>query len=190
MKLYLDIETLPTNDADIISGFAASVKAPGQYKKQDSIDAWLAENRDSAVKEMVSKTSFDGLYGRIACICYAFDDGDVFYCAEDDESAMLWKFYDHVAHHACGTTHDGPVDFELTVVGHNVAGFDLPFLKHRSIIHGIRPPSNIIKAMAAKPWDECIADTMLMWSSDRDKRVSMEKLCNAFGIQGKGDFDG
>jgi predicted PolB exonuclease-like 3'-5' exonuclease len=29
-----------------------------------------------------------------------------------------------------------------------------------------------------------------MWSPDRDKRVSLDKLCKAFGIPGKGDFDG
>jgi len=44
--------------------------------------------------------------------------------------------------------------------------------------------------MTAKPWDKEIADTMLMWSPDREKRVGMDKLCKAFGIPGKGDFDG
>ena len=29
-----------------------------------------------------------------------------------------------------------------------------------------------------------------MWSSDSQKRVSMDKLCRALGIPGKGDFDG
>jgi hypothetical protein len=29
-----------------------------------------------------------------------------------------------------------------------------------------------------------------MWSQDREKRASMDKLCKAFGIEGKGDFDG
>ena len=29
-----------------------------------------------------------------------------------------------------------------------------------------------------------------MWSADPQKRVSMDKLCKALGIEGKGDFDG
>jgi predicted PolB exonuclease-like 3'-5' exonuclease len=29
-----------------------------------------------------------------------------------------------------------------------------------------------------------------MWSQDREKRASMDRLCRAFGIPGKGDFDG
>jgi predicted PolB exonuclease-like 3'-5' exonuclease len=31
---------------------------------------------------------------------------------------------------------------------------------------------------------------MLMWSSDPHKRGSMERICKALGIPGKGDFDG
>ena len=46
------------------------------------------------------------------------------------------------------------------------------------------------RAFAAKPWDKEVADTMLIWSADRDKRVSMDKLCKAFGIAGKGEFNG
>ena len=30
----------------------------------------------------------------------------------------------------------------------------------------------------------------LMWSPDREKRVSMDKLCKALGIPGKDGFDG
>ena len=44
--------------------------------------------------------------------------------------------------------------------------------------------------MSAKPWDACIADTLLMWSGDPHKRGSMDKLCKVLGIPGKGDFDG
>lgn len=74
--------------------------------------------------------------------------------------------------------------------GHNIAGFDLPFLKARSIILAVKPPSVLIKAMNAKPWDICIADTMLLWNPDSQKRASMDKICKAFGIDGKDDFDG
>ena len=31
---------------------------------------------------------------------------------------------------------------------------------------------------------------MLMWSSDQHKRGSMDRICRALGIPGKGDFDG
>jgi hypothetical protein len=44
--------------------------------------------------------------------------------------------------------------------------------------------------MHAKPWDSCIADTKLMWTADKWEHGSMDKLCYALGIPGKGDFNG
>lgn len=191
--LTLDIETLPTTDEAVIASLADSVKAPGTLKKPESIAAWMEENRESATAELVAKTSFDGLYGSIACICYQFDDSEVFSVdcvSSGDEKTMLEHFYSHVFDMVCTEYHGGVASQNLTVCGHNIAGFDLPFLKHRSIILGVKPPVAMLKAMNAKPWDTCIADTMLMWSSDSQKRVSMDKLCKAFGLEGKGNFDG
>ena len=193
MMLTLDIETLPTTDEAVIASLADSVKAPGTLKKPESIAAWMEENRESATAELVAKTSFDGLYGSIACICYQFDDSEVFSVdcvSSGDEKTMLEHFYSHVFDMVCTEYHGGVASQNLTVCGHNIAGFDLPFLKHRSIILGVKPPVAMLKAMNAKPWDTCIADTMLMWSSDSQKRTSMDKLCKAFGLAGKGDFDG
>lgn len=191
--LFLDIETLPTTDPEIIANIDDSIKAPATHKKTETIAAWMAENKEQAIKDAVAKTSFDGLYGSIACICYAIDDGDVFSIDANssiNEIGMLVDFYRQIDKITGVDHYSGTVQKNITVVGHNIAGFDLPFLKHRSIINGVKPTPGLLKAMSAKPWDGCIADTMLMWSSDSQKRVSMDKLCKAFGIPGKGDFDG
>ena len=194
MNLYLDIETLPTTDKAVIDALAETITAPGQYKKPESIAEWLKENKEQAVKDLVAKTSFDALYGSIACICYAFDDGEVFGVdcnSSNGESYMFEHFYTHI-YDVTGVPHNAGMEYlPLTICGHNVAGFDLPFLKQRSIILEITPIDQMRKAMSAKKWDtSCIADTMLMWSDEPQKRVSMDKLCKAFGLEGKGDFDG
>lgn len=191
MNIYLDVETLGTTDPEVIAEFEANIKAPATYKKPESIAEWMKENRESALKEMVSKTSFSGLYGSIACICYAFDDGKVFSVdCRDGEKKMLEDFYSHIYDQTSTAIHGGVVEGKATFVGHNIVGFDLPFLKHRSIILGVKPPRAFMEAFAAKPWGSEVADTMLLWSSDKEKRASMDKLCKAFGIPGKGDFDG
>lgn len=193
MNIYLDIETLPTTDADVIAEIAANIKPPANYSKPETIAKWLEENKEQAVKEAVHKTGFSGLYGSIACICYALDDGEVFSVSVDaapSEASMLANFYEHLIQLTSIEAHHGQVMQQVTFIGHNIIGFDLPFIKHRSIINGVRPPASLIKAFDAKPWGNEVADTMLMWSSDKEKRVSMDKLCKAFGIQGKGDFDG
>ena len=187
--LYFDIETLPTDDAEIIADMAKTITAPGQYKKQESIDAWMAENKESALKELVAKTSFDGALGRIACISWAIDDGEILATTPDDsESEMLHAF--GLVCDAASTHYHGGAAADVRFCGHNIAGFDLPFMKHRSIIHNIRPHSSMMKAISAKPWESCILDTMLMWSADREKRISMDKLCKVLGIKGKDGFDG
>ena len=191
MILTLDIETLCTTDPDAIASIRAGIKAPATHKKPETIAAWMAENQESATAEAVAKTSFDALYGSIACICFQFDDGDVHQVnAADGEEKMLRDFYFAVEQTSKVEYVGGTTSQPLVVCGHNVAGFDLPFLKQRSIILGVKPPPALLKAMNAKPWDGCIADTMLMWCSDFQKRASMDKLCKAFGIDGKGDFDG
>lgn len=199
MLLTFDIETLPCSDPAIIAELAAKIKPPGNISKPETIAKWLEDNKEQALADAIHKTGLDGLYGRICCIGYAFDDGDVFTSSGDDEKSVLEHFYSHVfdvARYAIVREGDLPRadqwrDHPVTVVGHNVVGFDLPFLKHRSIINRVKPINVISKAMAAKPWDDCVADTMLMWDSDhREKRASMDKLCRAFGIDGKGDFDG
>lgn len=180
--LFFDLETLPTNDAAIIADIAASIKPPGQFKNAKSIEQWLDENKANELKKLVSKTSFSGMYGRIACIAWAHDDNEVGATINiNDEREVIRHFYD------CLKLID---DKQSIFCGHNLYGFDLPFLKQRSIILGIEPPKTLLKAMNSKAWDGCIADTMFMWAPERDKHTSMDKLCKAFGIGGKGDFDG
>ena len=188
--IYLDIETLPTTDPQIIADIASTITPPGNISKPETIAAWEADKKPALVAQAVAKTSFDTLAGSIACICWAIDEGPVQYTAcsggEDGMLAMFFKTLgaDLLAPHS-------RIEAETHIyVGHNLAGFDLPFLKHRAIVHGIKPNVSLWKAMHAKPWDSCIADTMLMWSSDRERRVGLDRLCRAMGIPGKGDFDG
>jgi DNA polymerase elongation subunit (family B) len=179
MILTFDIETLPTQDEAVIKQIAATIKPPGSIKKKESIDAWMDENFDQALKDSVLKTSFDGMYGRVACIAWSCEEGVVNSTLEShSEEECIRSFYESIEQNI------------TKFCGHNLAGFDLPFLKHRSIILGIKPPSILLMAMNAKPWSDWFADTMLMWSSDKSKMVSMDALCRAFGIPGSGDFNG
>lgn len=201
MQLYIDIETLPGEGDALMESLRAdaakekeAVRAPSNYKDEAKIAEYIAAKHaeiDAAVEEKRLRSSFDGMFGRIACIAWAIDDGPVHSSSYDmPESQVIAHFYQAVDEATRIDYHGGSTAGQITVVGHNVAGFDLPFLKHRSIVLGIKPPVALYRAMQAKPWGTEIADTMLMWSPDRDKRVSMDKLCRVLGIDGKGDFDG
>ena len=189
VDIYLDIETLPTTDPDVIAEIAKTITPPATMSKPETIAAWETEKKPELVKQAVAKTSFDGLYGSIACIAWAINDDDPKCLSEGgDEGVLLEEFFGSVerAIKKAAVSDAGT----RTFIGHNIAEFDLQFLKHRAIIHGIKPPRAVLHAMTAKPWDSCIGDTMLMWSSSRERRVSLDKLCRALGVPGKNGFDG
>ena len=180
--IYFDIETIPCDDQDLIDVLSDSIKPPKSIKKKESLDKWYLESFKPELDRAVSKTSLDGLYGRVACIAWAHDDGEIRATEDDsDELENINYFYDWL---------DLINDHQGIFCGHNLHGFDLQFLKHRSIVHGLKPPEALWKAMNSKPWDGCVADTMLMWSSEKNKMVSMRTLCKVLGIDYEDDMDG
>lgn len=198
--LYVDIETIPSQREDVRAYFAAKigketaqklldVKAPANYKDEVKIAEYCAavtrsllDGETSAIDAKVIETSFDGSFGQIVCICWAWDDGGVSVACTDDmvlssERKVLGDFFSAISL--------GPTRF--LVVGHNVAAFDLRFIKQRAIVHGMPPPLSL--PFDAKPWDEVIFDTMLQWGGAKPGG-SMDKLCLALGFAGKGDISG
>lgn len=162
-KLFIDIETLPPSTGDHLARITANVSAPAQYKKPDSIATWLAENRDTVAQEEFGKLGLNGLYGEIACICFAVGDDPVFTYAQIggvSEADMLRN-----AFAAIDATSDDNQGFSrsLIPVGHNVADFDLRFLMHRAIRHGVKLPACLAKTYQSGIRYE-LFDTMKEWS--------------------------
>lgn len=175
----IDIETIPDQSPDAIAAALAEVKAPGNIKKPESIEAWLAENGETAAREAVAKTSFDPARGHICTIAWAIDDhAPMVVHAEtvDHERDILEAFFaSFVPHH------------RYQMVGHYISGFDLRFILCRAVVLGITIPREIPRD--PKPWDKSLFDTMTAWSGARGS-ISMDNLAKALGIEGKGDFDG
>ncbi|ASQ10194.1 hypothetical protein CDO22_17930 [Sinorhizobium meliloti] len=183
--LYLDIETIPAQDDVTKARIASTVKPPAAMKKAETIAQWEAEQKPSAVEEAVAKTSLNGAYGHICCIGWAVDNGEpqsYSMCdfSLEEEAEMLSHFFE-----ALRREHD--MRFAVTVVGHNVSGFDIRFIWQRCFALGIRVPAWFPKD--PKPWGDDVFDTMTAWAGARDT-ISMENLCAALGLPGKGSVDG
>lgn len=179
--VYFDIETIPCQDEDYRTELARKVTAPASYKKQESIDKWLEENRDAAADEAMSKTSFDGGRGHVCTIAWAKNDSGIevrHAKTVEEEREVISGFFSEL----------DPYHSE-TLVGHNITGFDLAFLKKRAVCLGIKMPDGTIFPRDPKPWDKSVQDTMTMWAGGRD-RISMDNLCSILGIKGKEGFDG
>jgi hypothetical protein len=187
MLLTLDIETIPTDDPEVIAEIAAGITPPKTMSKADTIAKWEAEEKPAAVAEAVARTAFDGGLGSIVCIGLAVDDGPAWSVCGPDEYEVLMGAFAYMVDH-CRTYKGGGTE-STCVVGHNVADFDLRFLWQRAVVHGLRLPSCLPRS--PKPWDKTVADTMAMWNPNREKRVSLDRLCRILKVPtSKGDMDG
>lgn len=177
--LFLDIETIPTQRADRIAAIREAIAPPANIKKDDSKAKWLEENLDDATADKVAKTSFDPAFGHICTISWAIDDEEpttAHATTVEQEREVLEAFFS-----ALTAFH------RYTIVGHNVGAFDIRFLLCRAVVLGVKIPRGITRD--PKPWEKSIFDTMQAWAGQRGT-ISMDNLCAALDIPGKGDFDG
>jgi 3'-5' exonuclease len=65
--------------------------------------------------------------------------------------------------------------------GHNILGFDIPFLIKRMLINGIQLPKKL-QIHNLKPWESPCLDTMNIWRFGSFEPTSLDILCNALGI--------
>lgn len=172
IRLFVDIETLPCSDpAD-----APPVKAPSNYKDPEKIAAYIAEHAADAHRA----TALDPLAGRILCIGYAFDDAPPACLYGDDAVREL----DRIVHDYRKNNRWSPV----TWIGHNFAGFDLPYL----YLHAAR--LGLARLCRSLPWmphqRPYLIDTMYLAAGPGRERVSLDRIAKFFGLAGKSGMKG
>ncbi len=96
---------------------------------------------------------------------------DGFTCKARNESALLCEFW------------EGAEEYD-TFVTFSGRTFDLPFLLHRSIVHGIRPTRELMKyrylAQQSSPFHIDLMDELTFYGALR--RQSLHLFCRAYGI--------
>jgi len=139
MNIVIDIETIPDQSPTAKQEITETIKHPAQMKKAETIDDWhkgngkYAGEKDKAIEEKYLKTSFDGGYGQIVCICVDIDGAEWSVQTKGSEGKLLTDFWSII-------NAETPSPF---FIAHN-AKFDLPFLWHRSIVNGV-PPRHLLK---------------------------------------------
>jgi predicted PolB exonuclease-like 3'-5' exonuclease len=177
-----DIETIPSQIPGLRDELAAAIHPPGNYSKPDTIAKWEVETKPGLIEEAYLSTSFDGGLGQICAIAFALnDDAPTAYAVDDLSTAAERKVLEHFF---CAVEDAGA---GTVFVGHNLVGFDIRFVWQRAMVLGVRPPFCFPRD--PKPWSELSFDTMTAWAGVKD-RVSMDKLCRAFGIPTKGGITG
>ncbi len=183
MKLiFIDIETLPVveENRDFIESKLQKILA---RKGEDFSETVFQRRAEIAFQN----TALHGSLGRLLCIGLTTDSNGKAekpcICGQDkntgefhlDEAKTLMQFWNHLDR----------IEFDANrdlIIGHNILGFDLPFLYHRSMICGVRPSRQILNG---KPWEiaESVYDTMDRWQMGKYyEKVSLEELALAFGL--------
>ena len=179
-NIYFDIETIPTQSEHLKNHIQTNLTPPANYKKQETIDAWIEENKDLAYR----KTALNGGFGQVVCIGYAINDNDVRTIYFDDwatsESEILKTFFNELIE-----CYRPSADITPHFIGHNIENFDLRFIYQRAIVLGIKPPSFL--PLNSKSYNNMyIFDTMTEWAGKRNY-VSLNEVCLSLGIPTKGD---
>lgn len=182
--LTIDIETIPSQREDVRAFLAKTITHPGNITKPESIAKWNEESRPAAIDEAVNKTGLDGAFGQVVCIGLAIDNEDPVVISGMNEAELLHRLVGNLA------LIPPSQHLSTSIVGHNVSSFDLRFLMQRFMVNGIRPHPIIRQAAEAKPWErEKVYDTMVQFAGVGN-RISLDKLCMALGLPGKGDITG
>lgn len=189
MNLFIDIETIPGQNALAHRMAHDSIKPPATLKKAESIAAWWADESDTAAEAAHRKQSLDGgNWGEIVSI--AVTDGDAREWVKcrtqtEDEADLLRAFIATVDRWTAedarllvpGKSDAWPID-DHYLIAHN-ASFDVPYLWRRCVVNGVRVPRWLPPPTARVGKD--YACTMLMWAG-HGGRISFDSLCKVLGV--------
>ncbi len=170
MKVVLDIETiqLPKAEWARLKGVAL-IQAEGE----DLLALGEAAEQDKEYE----KSCFDSTFCQIVCIgLIVFSDAmepqEAAAWYGPNEKELLRKFWERMAKVR-----------PALLITHNGLGFDLPFLRNRSIVNQVKPPFDI---NLAKYRTEPVFDTMALWSNwEMRGRVKLDVLARTLNVETK-----
>jgi len=180
MRVVLDIETVQAPRTEWARLVGKSSAGHGLVPGEPGYDLFTAgavEEARRADDESYAKSAFDGTFSRIVCIgLLEFSD------QMEARSAIAWygvnerellrQFWARLAQ-----------DRPALYITHNGLGFDLPFIKKRSIINQVKPSVDI---NLAKFRTEPVYDTMAVWSNwDTRGWVKLDVLARALQVDTK-----
>ena len=168
MKVVLDIETVMMPKEEWAKMAGVSLVSP-----RDLLEVAEGSQQDKDYE----KSAFDGTYSRIVCIGLvlltdSLDPQGAIAWYGSNERELLRLFWEKIGH----------VRPSLYIT-HNGLGFDLPFIKKRSMIHQVKPT---VEISLAKFRTEPIYDTLAVWSNWESRGwVKLDVLARALNVETK-----
>lgn len=166
--LVFDIETGPMDEKILASQFVPKTKEEfvgAQRWKPETIEAKYAEYLATALEDFKRRAALDATTGQVLAIGLKSEKSAVIIDSVNEEK-LLEQFWAKA--NQCESA-------GRSLVGHNVLGFDLPFLMRRSWMLGVDFPRLTV-----------VKDTMKVWGCGvYGETISLDRLARALGMEGK-----
>lgn len=163
-RIFLDIEThaVSADDPRWLAYRAAReeepIEAPGNYG-EEAAARYVAKAREAMGAKLDAlrwDTALDPMLGSVAVLAWAVEDGEVQH-AEGEDAALD-------ALETIGAQFRERRE-RATWIGHNIDGFDAPFLSARGLRAGRPAVRDLFGRPGCKPWERPTLDTRTAWPS-------------------------
>lgn len=161
-SVAFDIETTGYDPARQLFQYEPKFNADARLKDADKIAADISAKQD----EWLSKAALDAGRAKVLVIGTLCDGVEE--VMEGEEEAIIPWFWEVFSKSRCNW------------IGHNISGFDIPFLCRRSFILGIKIPPGVIEG---RYLNRRFVDTMTTWScGEYGNKISLDNLARALGV--------
>jgi DNA polymerase elongation subunit (family B) len=183
--LFIDIETAPK---------APNYNDLGEYEQilwEEKRGKLRAEN-ESIEDYFFNNAGILAEFGKIICISVGtlnheglFNKYESISFFGDDEIKILSDFSSYIDK----ILRTNP---KITMCGHNIKEFDIPYICRRYIINNQKIPKLLLNLQSKKPWENGLVDTMDLWKfGDYKNFISLKLLAHCLGIPSpKDDISG
>ena len=191
-KLFIDIETIPGQQPDLMDRVAEGINPPGNISKKETIEKWEATVKPGLIEKAWRATALNPTLGEIIVIGFAIDNNEpeMFYRESilQPETELLIRFHDRLKERLRDKYSPQVIRRPLWI-GTNITGFDLRYIWIRSVINRVCPLVYI--PYNHKPWADHVYDIMYEWGGlQHNITSSQDAIAKALGLPGKTGMDG
>lgn len=188
----IDIQSIIVFDIETVPGARSLNEASAELQaawRRSVVKRNLRRGQSVAAEDAYcAEAGLNAAFGRVVAFALAtFDDRSmkVYGVGSHDERGLLTRFLD------CCAKVDARSRDRLSLVGHNIRGFDIPYLARRMLAHSLEVPEVLTEAQGKPEWFSRHEDTLELWNFASRDRVSLDTICAALGIVSpKGGIEG
>ncbi len=182
--LILDIETVgeewgtidEVTQAQLLSWVCKTAGSEAEYA-----------SRVDDLKQSLGFSPFTGKVVALGVYDQTRKQGTVYYESTQGEDDRVGSFFYRPRSEAMMLAEfwEGVTQYD-TVVTYNGRAFDIPFILHRSVVHGVMPTVDLMRyrylTQQVPPYHIDLADQLSFYGA-MGKRPSLHLLCRAYGIE-------